>query len=210
MKWFLYGFLGAIALSLLADKAFATDPTVISSTVSSTTSASSSNTVSGTNTVKGAATATAPSISITNSDICKYAAGSMGVQTQVFGIATGGTVVVDEHCMRLKSARSMNAIGLKTVAASILSDDPTTFKAMWFSGVYPPINGKLGNEARELWLANEQLLPQPLTMKDLLTAEEYDEWEASHAAPVEFVTKRTNAEGETECRATDGNYWHRC
>ena len=49
---------------------------------------SSSNTVSS-STIKGAATATAPSISVTNSDICKYASGSAGVQTQVFGISTG-------------------------------------------------------------------------------------------------------------------------
>jgi hypothetical protein len=194
-------------LALLSHVALAADPTVISSTVTGTTS--SSNTVSGTNTVKGAATASAPSVQITNSDICKHATGNMGVQTQVFGIATGGTIVVDEHCMRLKSARAMNAIGLKTVAASILSADSTTFKAMWMSGVYPPIDGKLGKEARELWLANPQLLPTPLTFKDLLTVEEYAAWEAK-AAPDDFVTKRMNSEGEMECRAEDGNYWSRC
>ena len=114
------------ALALLSHVAMAVDPTVISSTVS-TTSTSASNTVtSGTNTVKGAATASAPGVSITNSDICKYASGSAGIQTQVFGIATGGIVVVDEHCMRLKSARAFNAVGLKTVAASILSADPVS------------------------------------------------------------------------------------
>ena len=170
-----------------------------------------SNTVSGTNTVKGAATATAPSISVTNSDICKYASGSMGVQTQVFGIATGGVVVTDEHCMRLKSARAFNAVGLKTVAASILSSDPVSFRAMWLSGVYPPINGKLGDEARLLWLDNPQLLPEGLTMKDLLTDYDYKAWEENRKPAIEdFVTERTNSDGEQECRAKDGNYWHRC
>ena len=194
---------------VLSEAAFGADPTVISSTVSSTTTSSSSNTVSGTNTVKGAATATAPSISITNSDICKYAAGSMGVQTQVFGIATGGTVVVDEHCMRLKSARAFNAVGLKTVAASILSADPVSFRAMWLSGVYPPINGKLGAEARTLWLENPQLLPDGLTMENLLTDAEYKVWVAENV-PDDFVKTRTNSDGEMECRAEDGNYWSRC
>jgi len=203
------GGLFALLLNLLFPApAHATDPTVISSTVSATTT-SSSNTVSGTNTVKGAATATAPSISITNSDICKYAAGSMGVQTQVFGIATGGTVVVDEHCMRLKSARAFNAVGLKTVAASILSADPVSFRAMWLSGVYPPIDGKLGTEARDLWLQNPQLLPDGLTMEKLLTANEYKVWSAKNV-PDDFVKTRTNSDGEMECRAVDGNYWSRC
>ena len=196
-------------IALLSEAAFGADPTVISSTVSSTTTSSSSNTVSGTNTVKGAATATAPSISVTNSDICKYAAGSMGVQTQVFGIATGGTVVVDEHCMRLKSARAFNAVGLKTVAASILSADPVSFRAMWLSGVYPPINGKLGAEARALWLENPQLLPDGLTMDKLLTDAEYKVWVAENV-PDDFVKTRTNSDGEMECRAEDGNYWSRC
>jgi hypothetical protein len=207
MKWFLYGFLGAIALSLLIDKAYAADPTVISSTVTGT---SSSNTVSS-STIKGASTATAPSVSITNSDICKYAAGSMGVQTQVFGIATGGTVVVDEHCMRLKSARAFNAVGLKTVAASILSADPVSFRAMWLSGVYPPINGKLGDEARMLWLDNPQLLPEGLTMKDLLTDYDYKAWEENLKPALEdFARVRTNSDGVQECRSQDGNYWFTC
>jgi hypothetical protein len=207
MKWFFYGFFGVIALSLLANKASAADPTVISSTVTGT---SSSNTVSS-STIKGAATATAPSISITNSDICKYAAGSMGVQTQVFGIATGGTVVVDEHCMRLKSARAFNAVGLKTVAASILSADPVSFRAMWLSGVYPPINGKLGDEARMLWLDNPQLLPEGLTMKDLLTDYDYKAWEENRKPALEdFARVRTNSDGVQECRSQDGNYWFTC
>jgi hypothetical protein len=205
MRWFFYGFFGMIALTLLANKVFAADPTVISSTVTGT---SSSNTVSS-STIKGASTATAPSVSITNSDICKYAAGSMGVQTQVFGIATGGTVVVDEHCMRLKSARAFNAVGLKTVAASILSADPVSFRAMWLSGVYPPINGKLGDEARLLWLDNPQLLPEGLTMENLLTANEYKTWVAKNV-PDDFVKTRTNSDGVQECRSQDGNYWFTC
>ena len=207
MKWLLYGIFGGIALGLLVNKAYATDPTVISSTVTGT---SSSNTVSS-STIKGAATATAPSISVTNSDICKYASGSAGVQTQVFGISTGGVVVTDEHCMRLKSARAFNAVGLKTVAASILSSDPVSFRAMWLSGVYPPINGKLGDEARMLWLDNPQLLPEGLTMKDLLTDYDYKAWEENRNPALEdFARVRTNSDGVQECRSQDGNYWFTC
>ena len=151
----------------------ATDPTVISSTVSSTTSSSSNTVSSGTTTVKGAATANSPSISVTNSDICKSAAMSGAIQTQVFGISTGGVVVRDEHCEKLKMARAMNAIGLKTVAAGVLAQDPVAFKAMWMSGVYPPISGKLGDEARQLWMANPEMLPGDLALTDLMPRGEY-------------------------------------
>lgn len=148
----------------------ATDPTVISSTVSS-----SSNTVSsGTTTVdKTPSTASSPSLSITNSDICKSAGFSGAIQTQVFGISTGGVVVRDEHCEKLKMARAFNSVGLKTVAAGVLAQDPVAFKAMWMSGVYPPISGKLGDEARQLWMANPEMLPGDLTLTDLMPQGEY-------------------------------------
>jgi hypothetical protein len=171
LGWLVIGLLlgGLLAVSV---NALATDPTVISSTVSST---SSSNTVSsGTTTVdKTPSTASSPGISITNSDICKSSSFSGGIQTQVLGISTGGVVVRDEHCEKLKMARAMNAIGLKTVAAGVLAQDPVAFKAMWMSGVYPPISGKLGDEARQLWMANPNMLPGDLSLEDLLTEREY-------------------------------------
>jgi len=149
LGWLIIGLLlgGLLAISV---NALATDPTVISSTVSTTSS--SSNTVSSNTVTKGAATANSPSLTLTNSDICKSASVSGSIQTQVFGISTGGVVVRDEHCEKLKMSRAMNAIGLKTVAAGVLAQDPIAFKAMWHSGVYPPIAGKLGTEARELWI----------------------------------------------------------
>jgi hypothetical protein len=169
--WLIIGLLlgGLLAISV---NALATDPTVISSTVSST---SSSNTVSsGTTTVdKTPSTASSPSISITNSDICKSAGFSGAIQTQVLGISTGGVVVRDEHCEKLKMARAFNAVGLKTVAAGVLAQDPVAFKAMWMSGVYPPISGKLGDEARQIWMANPEMLPGGLTLTDLMPQGEY-------------------------------------
>ena len=193
-------------IALLSELAFGADPTVISSTVTGTTS---SNTV-GTTTMKGAASAHAPAISITNSDICKHSGGSMGVQAQLFGFSTGGEVITDEHCMRLKSARAMNAIGLKTVAASILAADPTTFRSMWFSGVTPPIEGKLGKEAREIWLANPELLPAPLTLRDLLTKDEYAAWEAARGPGAPVEDRMIDVNGEAKCKSEHGNYYTSC
>ena len=59
---------------------------------------------SGTVTVdKTPPTASAPSIVINNSDVCKSAY-SAGVQTQILGVATGVTVT-DENCERLKPSK---------------------------------------------------------------------------------------------------------
>jgi len=162
------GLIGITLNSVLAET------NTISSTVSSTVSSSSNTVSSGTNTIKGAATASSPAISITNSDICKYAGMSGGVQTQVFGISTGGVVVEDLNCERIKLARTVaNTLALKTVAASIMAEDPRVFRAMWRSNVIPPIDGKLGAEARQLWIENPDKLPVGVTLEGLLLQDEY-------------------------------------
>lgn len=200
-----------VAAAVFYTAAVNSETNTISSTVSSTVSSSSNTVSSGTNTIKGASTATSPAISITNSDICKYAGASGGVQTQVFGISTGGIVVRDEHCEKLKMARAMNAIGLKTVAAGVLAQDPVAFRAMWQSGVYPPIFGKLGAEARELWITNPDKLPEGVTLEQLLSSAEYlalkEEAERVTAAE---ETVRVNSDGERECKSDNGNYWVHC
>jgi hypothetical protein len=203
--WFLQGILlgGFIALGVNA----LAETNTISSTVSSTVSSSSNTVSSGTTTIKGASTANSPSVNVTNSDICKSAGFSGAVQTQVLGISTGGTVVRDEHCEKLKMARAMNAIGLKTVAAGVLAQDPVAFKAMWQSGVYPPINGKLGNEARELWVQNPEKLPEGVELEDLLLQEELDNL-AEVAAGRIPLTKWMD--GHKVCKAEGGNYYMSC
>jgi len=209
LGWLVIGLLlgGLLAISV---NALATDPTVISSTVSST---SSSNTVSsGTTTVdKTPSTASSPAISITNSDICKSSSFSGGIQTQVLGISTGGVVVRDEHCEKLKMARSMNAIGLKTVAAGVLAQDPIAFKAMWHSGVYPPIAGKLGAEARELWINNPEKLPDGVELSDLLLEDEYllRKQEAARLTAAEEAPWEQDGYVGT-CTLWNGSYWESC
>ena len=54
-------------------------------------------------------TASAPSIVINNSDVCKSTA-SAAIQTQILGFASGITVT-DENCERLKLARSLYGMG---------------------------------------------------------------------------------------------------
>jgi hypothetical protein len=208
LGWLVIGLLlgGLLAISV---NALATDPTVISSTVSS-----SSNTVSsGTTTVdKTPSTASSPSLSITNSDICKSAGFSGAVQTQVFGISTGGVVVRDEHCEKLKMARAFNSVGLKTVAAGVLAQDPVAFKAMWMSGVYPPIAGKLGVEAREIWINNPEKLPDGVNLSDLLLDDEYNlrKQELPRATAAEELAPWEQDGYIGTCKLWNGSYWESC
>ena len=116
------------------------------------------NTVSSTVVTSTPSTANAPSVVVNNSDVCKSAS-SGSVQTQVFGIASGITIT-DENCERIKLARSLYSMGMKVASVSLLSQDYRVFDAMWSAGTYPPINGKIGIEAKEEWLLNKQLIPE--------------------------------------------------
>ena len=101
---------------------------------------------SGTVTVdKTPPTASAPSVVINNSDVCKTAY-SAGVQTQILGIASGVTVT-DKNCERLKLARSLFGMGMKVAAVSTLCQDARIFDAMIMAGTPCPYRGKIGTEA---------------------------------------------------------------
>ena len=115
------------------------------------------NTVSSTVVTSTPSTANAPSVVVNNSDVCKTAA-SGSVQTQIFGIASGVTIT-DENCERIKLSRQLYAMGMKVAAVSLLTQDYRVFDAMWSAGTYPPINGKIGLEAKEEWLINKHLIP---------------------------------------------------
>ena len=105
---------------------------------------------SGTVTVdKTPPTASAPSVVINNSDVCKTAY-SAGVQTQILGIASGVTVT-DKNCERLKLARSLFGMGMKVAAVSTLCQDARIFDAMIMAGTPCPYKGKIGTEALADW-----------------------------------------------------------
>ena len=115
------------------------------------------NTVSSTVVTSTPSTANAPSVVVNNSDVCKSAA-SASIQNNVLGLATGVTIR-DENCERIKLSRQLYAMGMKVAAVSLLTQDYRVFDAMWSAGTYPPINGKIGLEAKEEWLVNKHLIP---------------------------------------------------
>ena len=103
-------------------------------------------------------TANAPSVVVNNSDICKTAA-STAVQTQILGLATGVTIT-DENCERIKLSRSLYSMGMKVAAVSTLCADPRVWDAMYMAGTYCPYMGAIGEEAKEGWEANSDLIPE--------------------------------------------------
>mgnify|MGYP003672655653 CR=1 FL=1 len=135
--------------------------TVTSSTVSSSTNStvsSSSNTVGTTTVDRTVNSAHAPSININNSDVCTNAA-SAAVQTQVLGFAAG-SAVRDVNCENLKLSRELYRLGMKVAAVSLLcNNDYRVFDAMIMAGTPCPYEGKIGDEAKEAWKINANLIP---------------------------------------------------
>ncbi len=106
---------------------------------------------------KAPPTASAPSIVINNSDVCKSAA-SAAIQTQILGFASGITIT-DENCERLKLARSTYGMGMKVAAVSLLCQDARVFDAMWMAGTPCPYKGAIGDEAKTSWENNPEDVP---------------------------------------------------
>ena len=103
-------------------------------------------------------TANAPSVVVNNSDICKTAA-STAVQTQILGLATGVTIT-DENCERIKLSRSLYSMGMKVAAVSTLCADPRVFDAMHMAGTYCPYMGAIGEDAKQAWEENPDMVPK--------------------------------------------------
>ena len=91
----------------------------------------------------------APSMSAFSQDICAVPA-SGGVNTGVISLS-GGTVLTDENCVRIKLAKTLNDLGLKVSAVSVLCEDIKVWNAMEMSGSPCPIGSALGDTARIAW-----------------------------------------------------------
>lgn len=135
---------------------------------------------SGTVTVdKTPPTASAPSVVVNNSDVCKSAY-SAGVQTQILGIASGVTVT-DENCERLKLARSLFGMGMKVAAVSALCQDVRVFDAMLMAGTPCPYKGAIGDKALAEWKKNPQDVPSG--SKLMVSSREGSEVENNNSLP---------------------------
>jgi hypothetical protein len=104
-------------------------------------------------------TAVAPAMmSGGNADLCTTGT-SGSVQTQIFGVSSGGTVR-DMNCERLKLSKTLYDMGMKVAAVATMCQDKRVFDAMLAAGTPCPAEGKIGDAAREYWEANPDKKPK--------------------------------------------------
>jgi len=126
--------------------------------VTDSTSRSTSDSTSVTTVKSPPPTAVAPSITSINNDLCTVGV-SGATQTQIFGLSFGATTR-DMNCERLKLAKNLYDMGMKVAAVSALCQDERVFTAMMNAGTPCPIDGKIGDEAKQLWAANPKRMPR--------------------------------------------------
>jgi hypothetical protein len=93
--------------------------------------------------------AMSPSMSAFSQDVCAIPV-TGAVSSTIIGVA-GGTMYTDKNCERIKIAKTLNDLGLKVTAVSILCQDERVWEAMEMSGSPCPIGGAIGNQARLAW-----------------------------------------------------------
>ena len=133
-------------------------------TESTNTSNSTSNSTSTNKVVSPPPTAVAPAVTNINNDIC--AVGYSGAaQTQILGLSFGGTMT-DKNCERLKLSKTLYDMGMKVAAVAALCQDERVFSAMMNAGTPCPVDGKIGDQAKEIWDVNPDRKPQKIKSQD--------------------------------------------
>lgn len=94
--------------------------------------------------------AIAPSMSAFSQDVCGIPV-SGAVSSTVIGVS-GGSVYTDSNCERIKIAKTLNDLGLKVAAVATLCADNRVWDAMLMSGTPCPIDGLIGDAARDAWI----------------------------------------------------------
>jgi len=103
-------------------------------------------------------TAVAPAMmSGGNADLCSTGT-SGSVQTQIFGVSSGGTVR-DMNCERLKLSKTLYDMGMKVAAVATMCQDRRVFDAMMSAGTPCPYEGQIGQQAKASWEANPEKVP---------------------------------------------------
>ena len=104
-----------------------------------------------------------------NSDLCTISS-SGSVQTQILGLSVG-TTYTEENCLRLKKAQKLYVFGMKVAAVSVMCQDPDVWSAMMDAGTPCPIDGLIGDQAKNAWAVRTDKVPMPKE-EDEITAQE--------------------------------------
>jgi hypothetical protein len=93
-----------------------------------------------------------------NNDLCTTGT-SGAVQTQIFGVSSGGTVT-DYNCERLKLSKTLYDMGMKVAAVATMCQDRRVWNAMMAAGTPCPYEGQIGEKAAALWQQNPKKIPE--------------------------------------------------
>jgi hypothetical protein len=105
-------------------------------------------------------TAIAPAMMSAGSDLCVTGV-SGAAQTQVLGVSFGATNR-DMNCERLKLSKTLYDMGMKVAAVATMCQDRRVWDAMMAAGTPCPVNGLIGEQAREFWTKNPHLVPKAI------------------------------------------------
>ena len=151
-------------LFVISSLSFAQSDVIVTDSRSTSTVTTNSNSVNETTVKSPPASAISPSFNVFNNDLCTVGV-SGAVQTQILGIS-GGTMVRDMNCERLKLAKNLYDMGMKVAAVATLCQDERVFTAMMAAGTPCPVDGQIGAAAKEIWEADPDRKPQKVKSKD--------------------------------------------
>jgi len=116
--------------------------------------------------------AIAPQFGGSNSDLCTISS-SGSVQTQILGVSLGATYTED-NCLRLKKAQKLYMFGMKVAAVSVMCQDPDVWAAMMSAGTPCPIDGLIGQQAKDAWAVKTSEIPMPKDEHETTAQEKRD------------------------------------
>jgi len=116
--------------------------------------------------------AISPNFGGSNSDLCTISS-SGSVQTQILGVSLGATYT-EENCLRLKKAQKLYMFGMKVAAVSVMCQDPDVWAAMMSAGTPCPIDGLIGQQAKDAWAVKTSEIPMPKDEHETTAQEKRD------------------------------------
>ena len=159
---------GLFVLVFLVGVAHSADPIVTDSTSVVTSTGTQTTTVKS-----PPPSAIAPQFgSGNNSDLCTISS-SGSVQTQILGLSVG-TTYTEDNCLRLKKAQKLYMFGMKVAAVSVMCQDPDVWAAMMSAGTPCPIDGLIGQQAKDAWAVQTSQIPMPKDEHETTAQEKRD------------------------------------
>ena len=107
-----------------------------------------------------------------NSDLCTISS-SGSVQTQILGLSVG-TTYTEQNCLRLKKAQKLYMFGMKVAAVSVMCQDPDVWAAMMSAGTPCPIDGLIGQQAKDAWAVKTSEIPMPPEENEITAQQKRD------------------------------------